>query len=120
MSELLLSKLRDESVQARNKMYYILSALRRRGVDNLKVIFGPKLTGFAYVQDEAAYKYAREIGVDVYPLFGLYCFDTETVGVKKIYNISFIGGSTFIYTDDTVLEFDISELLFELKFEGME
>lgn len=127
MSELLLSKLKEESVQARTKMYDILSSLRRRGVMNVYVYFHTNMNDFSFLEsDLAMYKYARERHLER-PGNRYRCeLDTghiryveEPVGVKDNYRFIFRDGVIFIENHNALNEFDISELLFELKFEGM-
>ena len=127
MSELLLSKLKEESVQARTKMYDILSSLRRRGVMNVYVYFHTNMNDFSFLEiDLAMYKYARERHLErpgnrcrCALATGHIRYVEEPVGVKNNYRFIFRDGVIFIENNNALNEFDISELLFELKFEGM-
>lgn len=127
MSELLLSKLKEESVQTRTKMYDILSSLRRRGVMNVYVYFHTNMNDFSFLEsDLAMYKYARERHLErpgnrcrCVLATGHIRYVEEPVGVKNNYRFIFRDGVIFIENHNVLNEFDISELLFELKFEGM-
>lgn len=127
MSELLLSKLKEESVQARTKMYDILSSLRRRGVMNVFVYFHTNMNDFSFLEsDLAMYKYARERHLErpgnrsrCKLATGHIRYVEEPVGVKDNWRFIFRDGVIFIENRNALNEFDISELLFELKFEGM-
>lgn len=127
MEELFLNKIKEESVQARTKMYDILSALRRRGVMNVYVYFNTNMNDFSFLEsDLAMYKYARDRYL-VDPRNRSRCematghirYVEEPVGVKDNYMFVFKDGVIFIENDDSLDKFDISQLLFELKFEGM-
>lgn len=128
MHNLLLDKLRAESVQARTKMYDILSALRRRGVMNVYVYFHTNMNDFSFLEsDLAMYKYARERQLEkpgnrdrCAMATGHIRYVEEPVGVKRNYRFIFKDGVIFIENHNSLDEFDISELLFKLKFEGME
>ena len=127
MSELLLSKLKEESVQARTKMYDILSTLRRRGAMNVYVYFHTNMNDFSFLEsDLAMYKYARERHAECLGTrsrcemaTGHIRYVEEPVGVKDNYRFVFKDGVIFIENHNSLDEFDISQLLFELKFEGM-
>lgn len=127
MSESLLSKLKEESVKARTKMYDILSTLRRRGVMNAYVYFHTNMNDFSFLEsDLAMYKYARERHLErpdnrsrCELATGHIRYVEEPVGVKDNYRFIFKDGVIFIENYNSLDEFDISQLLFELKFEGM-
>lgn len=127
MEELFLNKIKEESVQARTKMYDILSALRRRGVMNVYVYFHTNMNDFSFLEtDLAMYKYARDRHF-ADPRNRSRCematghirYVEEPVGVKNNYMFVFKDGVIFIENEDSLDIFDISELLYELKFEGM-
>lgn len=126
MSILLLDNLRNESTQARTKMYDILSTLRRRGVMNVHVYFHTNMNDFSFLEsDLAMYKYARERHLErpgnrcrCKMATGHIRYVEEPVGVKDNYMFVFKDGVIFIENDDYLDKFDISQLLFELKFEG--
>lgn len=127
MLTLLLDRLRNESTQARTKMYDILSSLRRRGVMNVYVYFHTHMNDFSFLEsDLAMYKYARERHLEKPGNRDRCVMDTghiryveEPVGVKNNYRFIFKDGVIFIENYDSLDKFDISQLLFELKFEGM-
>lgn len=130
MHDLLLDKLRDESVQARTQMYDILSLLRRRGVTSGLVTFG---RGFCELMfwngQEKEYRYILE----KYDEKSATIYDATEPFIRRILSIIFVDTKhvySFLFTEKGIINknvtnvrgsqpFDISELLFELKFEGM-
>nr|DAF31585.1 MAG TPA: hypothetical protein [Caudoviricetes sp.] len=128
MSESFLSKIREESVQARTQMYDLLSMLRRRGVTSgiIKIGMGRCAVMFydgspdiyRYVLD----KYTEESLYNVYYIEGLNIGSMDFIETNNKYVFRFTDKGIFTDRVNTVRytkPFDISELLFELKFEGM-
>lgn len=128
MEALFLSKIREESVQARTQMYDILSLLRRRGVTSgfIKFAFGRCeimfFDGNQDIYDALWDKHECDSLRNVVYGCGVYTTYMKFVDIKHRY--------TFRFTEKAILTekidrerhcgpFDISELLFELKFEGM-
>ena len=128
MSELLLSKLKEESVQARTQMYDLLSMLRRRGVTSGFITFSPgRCEVMFYDREPDIYKHisdkynAESLG-RVYYIDGLNITVMDFAETKHWYTFRFNDTGISIFRVDRVWYselFDISELLYELKFEGM-
>lgn len=128
MSELLLSKLREESVQARTQMYDILSMLRRRGVTSgiIKIGIGRCAVmfydGSSDIYRHVLDKYTAESLYNIYYIEGINIASMDFIDTKNKYVFRFTDEGIFNDRVNTVRysePFDISELLFELKFEGM-
>ena len=128
MSESFLSKIREETVQARTQMYDLLSLLHRRGVTSGFIKFAFYRCEIMFFDgDQAIYdalwdKYECDSLRNVVYGCGVYTTYMKFLDTKHRY--------TFRFTDKGILTekidrerrsepFDISELLFELKFEGM-
>lgn len=131
MLESLLSKIREETVQARTQMYDILSLLRRRGVTSGLLTFGyGRCEVMFWVGKEEIFRCISE-KYDL--LLGEPINMSELL--RSVIHIPFPDTKsihTFIFTEKGIeirgrdsngsicyTPFDISELLFELKFEGM-
>lgn len=131
MLESLLSKIREETVQARTQMYDILSLLRRRGVTS-------GLLAFGYGRCEVMFWVGKEeIFRCISEKYDLLLGDPINMSelLRSVIHIDFPDTKsihTFIFTEKGIeirgrdsngiiryTPFDISELLFELKFEGM-
>lgn len=120
--------IREESVQARTQMYDILSMLRRRGVTSgiIHFAFGRCeimfFDGDQTIYDALWDKYeCDELRNTVYS-YGTYTTYMRFTDVKHKYVFRFTDKGIFTDGCDRVRHsepFDISELLFELKFEGM-
>lgn len=132
MEELFLSKIREETVQARTQMYDILSMLRRRGVTSGLLTFGyGRCEVMFWVGKEEIFRCISE-KYDL--LLGEPINMSELL--RSVIHIAFPDTKsvhTFIFTENGIeirgrdsngiiryTPFDISELLFELKFEGTE
>lgn len=130
MSESLLSKIREETVQARTRMYDLLSLLRRRGVTSGLVTFGRGSCELMFWNgQETEYRYILE----KYDDESATIYDTTEPFIRRILSINFVDTKhvySFLFTENGIINknithvrgskpFDISELLYELKFEGM-
>lgn len=130
MEELFLSKIIEESVQARTQMYDILSLLRRRGVTSGLVTFSRGSCEFMFWNgQETEYRYILEKYADKSSTI----YDTTEPFIRHILSIDFVDTKhvySFLFTENGIINknithvsgskpFDISDLLFELKFEGM-
>lgn len=128
MEELFLSKIREESVQARTQMYDILSLLRRRCVTSGFITFSSGRCDVMFYDSEPDIyehmkdKYDAEGLGTVYYIDGLNIAVMDFVKTKHWYTFRFTDEGVSTFRVDRVWyseSFDISELLYELKFEGM-
>ena len=111
-------------------MYDILSLLRRRGVTSGLVTFGRGSCEFMFWNgQETEYRYILE----KYDNNSATIYDTTEPFIRRILTINFVDTKhvySFLFTGNGIINknithvrgskpFDISDLLFELKFEGM-
>lgn len=119
--------IREESVQARTQMYDLLSMLRRRGVTSGIIKIGLGRCAVMFYDDSSDIhkhvldKYTAESLRNVYYIEGLNIASMDFIDTKNKYIFRFTDRGIFTDRLNTVRynePFDISELLFELKFEG--
>lgn len=124
-----ICNIREESVQARTQMYDILSLLRRRGVTSgiIKIGMGRCAVmfydGSSDIYRHVLDKYIAESLYNVYYIEGINIASMDFIDTKNKYVFRFTDKGIFTDRVNTIRytePFDISELLFELKFEGME
>lgn len=123
-----ICNIREESVQARTQMYDLLAMLRRRGVTSgiIKIGLGRCAVMFydwsSDIYKHVLDKYTEESLRNVYYIEGLNITSMDFIDTKNKYVFRFTDKGIFTDRVNTIRytePFDISELLFELKFEGM-
>lgn len=124
-----ICNIREETVQARTQIYDLLSILRRREVTSgiIKIGLGRCAVmfydGYTDIYKHVLDKYTADSLYNVYYIEGLNVAYMDFIDTKNKYVFRFTDEGIFTDRVNTVRytePLDISELLFELKFEGME